>query len=249
MKHIFIAVLFILCLPAFSQVSGKVLYEEKMDLHRNIPEDRQEMKEMIPNYNTSMFELIFSADSSIYQRQKDAVESTPTTTSSGGPPMGMKWGKENRMVYKNLGDDKMVDSREFMQKQFLIRGFPTERKWKIGKGQKEILGYHCMEASFVIDSTTSLVTWFTPEIAVSNGPADYQGLPGLILGVDINDGWRTITATDVKLEPVDPSIIVVPTKGKEVTAEEFEKIRKEKMKEMHMQGGGGGGQQMIMIKQ
>jgi len=49
MKHIFIAVLFILCLPAFSQVSGKVLYEEKMDLHRNIPEDRQEMKEMIPN--------------------------------------------------------------------------------------------------------------------------------------------------------------------------------------------------------
>jgi hypothetical protein len=69
--------------------------------------------------------------------------------------------------------------------------------------------------------------------------------------IDINAGERVVTATELKTEGVDTSVIVAPTKGKEVTAEEFEQIRKEKMKEMGMQGQGGpGGPPMqIMIRQ
>ena len=32
--------------------------------------------------------------------------------------------------------------------------------------------------------------WYTPQIPVSNGPDDYQGLPGLIL--EINDGKKQL---------------------------------------------------------
>ncbi len=216
-----------------------------MDLHRNLPPDRQEMKDMIPHFNSTMYELIFSGDQSIYQRQKESEE-TEVSANSGGAQMTMRFGRENRIVYKNLAEDTMIDSRDFMQKQFLIQGPPTVRKWKIGTKQKEILGHKCMEANFRVDSVTTLVAWFTPEISNSNGPSDYQGLPGLILGIDINDGFRTITATDIKLDEVDTSLIIAPTKGKEVTAEEFEKIRQEKMKEMHLQNGGR--PQSIMIR-
>ena len=114
----------------------------------------------------------------------------------------MRFGRENRILYKNLAEDKIVDSRDFMQKQFLIKGFTSSRKWKIGKKQKQILTYNCLEASMRVDSATMLTAWFTPQIAVSNGPSDYQGLPGMILQIDINDGERTITATEVKLDDI-----------------------------------------------
>ncbi len=245
MKYIFIALAFCSSTLAFTQASGKVSYEEKFNLHKNLPPDRQEMKEMIPEYNTSQFELIFSGDASIYQPLKDA-ESADVNANNGGNQMMMRFGRENRIVYKNMTLDTMIESREFMQKQFLIVGPPTTRQWKIGTKRKEILGHQCMEADYRQDSTTSMIVWFAPDISASNGPSDYQGLPGLILGVDVNDGLRMINATSINLDPVDPSVIIAPTKGKEVTREEFDKIRKEKMQEMHMNNQGGPG--MIYVQ-
>ena len=192
---------------------------------------------MIPQFTSSKWELTFTDNESLYQPLKE-TELTGTNANQSG--QYMRFGRENRIVYKNLPGDEMTDSRDFMQKQFLIKGFVTSRKWKIGKKQKQILGYNCMEASCKIDSATIVTAWFSPQLAISNGPADYQGLPGMILQISINDGERTITATEVKLKDVDTSVIVEPTKGKEVTSDEFEKIREEKMKEMNLQHGGPG---------
>jgi GLPGLI family protein len=243
--------LFFICLAAChlylnAQDAGTVIYEQKIDLHRNLPADRQDMRDMMPQYNTSYFELLFSGNKSIYQPKKEE-EITETTTSTGGMTMRMRIGRENRTVFKDLGENRMVDSRDFMQKQFLITGPPTERKWKIGKNQKEILGYSCLEAFCQVDSATAVKAWFSTQIATSNGPSDYQGLPGMILQIDINDGERMLTATRISFDPPDPALITAPAKGKEVTAAEFEKIREEKMKEMNMQQGASGGHQMIMI--
>jgi GLPGLI family protein len=218
-----------------------------MDLHRNLPPEREEMKDMIPQFNTANFELVFSETQSIYQAKKEE-EISEVTSNTGGARMTMRFGRENRVVYKNLDNAEMIESRDFMQKQFLITGPLKDRKWKIGTKQKEILGYSCMEASFRVDSATSLVAWFTPQIALSNGPSDYQGLPGMILQINVNSGERMITATEILLDTVDTSLIIAPKKGKEVTAEEFEKIREEKMKEMGGQPGGPGRHQMIMIR-
>ncbi len=221
-----------------------------MDLHKNLPPERQDMKDMIPQFNIAKFELIYQGDESLYRAQKQ--EELPTTsTSPGGPPMGMRFGagRANRVVYKDLAKDTMIDSRDFMQKQFLITGPPKPRKWKIGTKHKEILGYNCLEASFREDSVTTMVAWFSPQLPVPNGPSDYQGLPGMILQVDVNDGLRMVTATEIKLDSVDTTVIIAPNKGKEVTPEEFEKIREEKMKEMGMQQGGPSGGHMFMIRQ
>ena len=249
MRYVLVSFLFLTSLSTFSQSAGMITYEEKMDLHKTLPPDRQDMKDMIPQYNTSLFELIFSGDESLY-RAKKIEEITETTTQGPGGPMSMRFGRPNRVVYKNLALDTMVDSRDFMQKQFLITGPPLHRKWKIGAKQKQILGYNCLEASVRMDSVTAIVAWFTPQLNVSNGPSDYQGLPGMILQIDVNEGTRMITATEIKLDSIDTSVMVAPNKGKEVTPEEFEKIREEKMKEMGMQHGGpGGGQQMMIIRQ
>jgi GLPGLI family protein len=247
MKNTLVTTLLFLAISVGAQNTGIITYEEKIDLHRTLPPDRQDMKDMIPQFNTTLFELIFSGDTSIYRAKKQEEMPATTSTSPGGPPGGpMRYGggRALRVVYKNLAADTMIDSRDFMQKQFLITGPPKARKWKIGTKQKQILGYNCMEASFRVDSATALVAWFAPQLPVSNGPSDYQGLPGMILQIDVNDGERMTTATEIALDSVDTSALVAPSKGKEVTPEEFEKIREEKMKEMGMQQGGPGGPPM-----
>ena len=229
-----------------AQTTGRIVYEEKMDLHRNLPPDREDMKDMIPQYNTMAFELFFNDSVTVYKAQKLA-EDPAVTSSTGNQRMMMRWGgRDTRVVYKHIPGNQLIDSRDFMQKQFLIKGPLDNRKWKITGKQKEILGQLCLSASTDIDTATHVVAWFAPQMAVFSGPSDYQGLPGMILQIDVNDGLRMITATDIVLEPVAPELLVAPTKGKEVTAEEFDKIREEKMKEMGM--GGGGPMQMTIIR-
>lgn len=234
MKYIFLACALFLTSFVFAQNYGTIIYEDKVDLHRNIPLERSAMKDMIPEFNISTWELIFSGDLSLYQRAKESTTALTPPAQSG---TYMRMNREERVVYKDLSEEKMIDSRDFMQRQFLIKGFTPTRKWKIGSKQKQILGYQCLEASFRADSTTLLTAWFTPQIGVQNGPADYQGLPGIILQMDINNGERTITATEIKLEKVDPVLFVAPTKGKEISGEEFEKLRQDKLKEMQSQPG------------
>src|SRR5512147_2821950 len=128
MKFISLFFLSILSTLSFAQTTGKVTYEEKVDMYRRIPPDRQEMKDMFPQYHTAKWELLYKGDESVYQHQKQE-EADVTTAQQGNTQMTMRFGgRENRVVYKNLADNKMIDSREFMQKQFLITGVPTERK-------------------------------------------------------------------------------------------------------------------------
>ena len=223
---------------SFRQTVGKIVYEEKVDMYRHIPEDRQDIRNRVPQYHSAKWDFIFNDDESVYMRHK--AEEAEYTSTQGNTQMTMRFGRDQRVVYKNVVENKMIDSRTIMDKQFLITGQPTVRKWKIGKNSKDIKGYNCLEASFQQDSVTNIKAWFTPQIAQFNGPADYQGLPGMILELDFNDGERVLTASEIKFEGADTSLIVAPTKGKEVTPEEFEAIRQEKMKEMGMQGGPGG---------
>lgn len=231
MKYILLLLTFLSVLNLEAQFKGTIIFEERVDLHRNLPPEKEELKTMIPEFNTAKWELIFIGDESIYQPLKEKELTGASANQSG---YYMRFGREKRTLYKNMADDRIVDSRDFMQKQFLIKGFTSARKWKIGKRQKDIMGYKCMEASCEVDST-QVIAWFTPKINVSNGPSDYQGLPGMILQIDMNDGERLITATQIMLDSADASMLVIPTKGKEITSQEFEALRKEKMKEMNLQ--------------
>ena len=92
---------------------------------------------------------------------------------------------------------------------------------------------------------TILVTaWYTPQIPISDGPGNYWGLPGLIL--EINEGRTTILCSEIVMNPSEKVEIKAPTKGKEVTRKEYNKIMKKKMEEMremfrNRRGNRGGG--------
>src|SRR5688500_3092205 len=105
---------------AQSQTTGNILYEDKLDMHHSLPPEKEELKVMIPQFSSSKWELTFTDNESIYQPLKEA-ELTGTSANQSG--QFMRFGRENRIVYKHLSEDEMTDSRDFMQKQFLIKGF------------------------------------------------------------------------------------------------------------------------------
>jgi len=85
--------------------------------------------------------------------------------------------------------------------------------------------------------TETIVAWYTPMIPASHGPDDFGGLPGLILELSTNN--TTILCTKVVLNPQEAISIEEPTKGKEMTREEYAKTIEEKAKEMAERYGGG----------
>lgn len=85
-----------------------------------------------------------------------------------------------------------------------------------------------------------VVAWYTPQIPVNQGPGEYWGLPGLIL--EVNADRTTILCSKIVLNPEEKEDIKKPTKGQEVSRDEYNKIMKDKMEEMReMYGGNRGG--------
>lgn len=85
----------------------------------------------------------------------------------------------------------------------------------------------------------TVTAWYTPQIPVNNGPGEYWGLPGLIL--EINADRTTMLCSKIVLNPSEKEDIKKPSKGKEVTRDEYDTIMKEKMEEMREMYGGRGG--------
>ncbi|MDB5243490.1 MAG: hypothetical protein JWP57_4115, partial [Spirosoma sp.] len=62
-----------------------------------------------------------------------------------------------------------------------------------------------------------ITAWFAQDIPVSAGPERVNGLPGLILALDINDGDVVIEAVSVVFRPLTPSDLKLPKlKGKKI---------------------------------
>ena len=91
-------------------------------------------------------------------------------------------------------------------------------------------------------TTETITAWYTPMIPVGHGPDEFGGLPGLILELSTNN--TTMLCTKVVLNPKDAVVIDIPSKGKEVSREEYATILEEKAKEMaeQFQGSGRRGQ-------
>ena len=91
-----------------------------------------------------------------------------------------------------------------------------------------------MKATTILDGD-EITAWFTPEIPVPAGPADYYGLPGLVLAVERLD--ETIfLATSVDLNAPDPELLVPPDAGKLTSPEDFDRIVEEKVEEYKQNG-------------
>ncbi|MCC6726207.1 MAG: GLPGLI family protein, partial [Saprospiraceae bacterium] len=186
---------------------------------------------------------------SLYQDKQGTEEEGDTEISGGsdGAQFTMKIQRPDNKYYRNMADGTTIEYREFFGRYFLITDKAKMPAWKITGEQKKLLGYTCMKATMQVDSATNVVAWFTSQIPVGTGPSIHAGLPGLILEFNMNGDQRTIVASQIEFKSLSKGSLEKPSKGKEVTAEEFKKIEAEKMKEMGMEAGPDGGGAVRMI--
>ncbi len=244
MKHLFSLFLSFHLTVSFisAQKSGSIVYREtiKIDVPANVP---PQFRDQIPPEIKANKILVFSGSESIYKLGEQDASDEDVNMDGPGGAMRMRF--RNRAMsaddqtYKNLDEGFFADSKDFMGKQFLIEDQLMKYNWKVTGDKKQILSYMVMEATTMINDTTLVSAWFSPQIPVSNGPDVFGGLPGIILEVAYADGKRIMTASEVKLNDDMNDQISRPKKGKKVSREDFDKIRREKMKEMREQGGGG----------
>mgnify|MGYP000474649728 CR=1 FL=1 len=259
----------------FSQnIQGIATYksQRKMDIQLDSTMNdgmKEQIMAMLKKQSERTYFLEFTNDESQYKQE---VRLDDDSVIEGG---GMKLviagnGGGNDVLYKNLKENRYADQVEIFGKEFLIKDALENRDWVMGKETKNIGEYTCFKATYTTTRTVmvaesssdgenkevtfqeevTVTAWYTPQIPVKNGPANYGGLPGLIL--EVNDGSETILCSKIVLNPEKGLAIKEPTKGKVVTATEYEEIMEKKMKEMNEQFEGdgrreGGNQMRIRI--
>lgn len=217
---------------SFAQQQGVISYEVKINMHRRLPPDRQEMKQMVPEFSTSNELLFFNENASLY---KPLIEDEPEEFGNGTVQIKMQ--KPYFEFYSNKETQELITKKEFMGKNYLINDVVKVAPWKFSDEKKVIQGYECKQAYYKNEETNQLITaWYTPSIRPFLGPANYGTLPGAILALDINSEEQVFVATKIEFRELKNNELKIPKGGEVTTEEEFKKMRDEKIKQM---GGHG----------
>ena len=211
-------------------------------------EQKAKMNARLMKQFQKTFVLSFDKNTSIYKEEK-SLKAPSVMPSNGMNVMVMGNGGGNDVVYKNIKEQRFVNKTEIMSKLFLIKDDLPKYDWKLSGETKSIGKYTCYKATYTreeertnmslengevtekkekVDVVTT--AWYTPQIPVSNGPGDYNGLPGLIL--EVREGNRTVICSEIVMNPKEKIVIEEPTKGKKVTQAQYRKIMDKKTKEM-----------------
>lgn len=232
------ATLFLPIILSAQNNEGIILYEEKVNVHRSLPPDAEDMKAMIPEFRTHQSELLFNATESLYRNIEEEEDEPPTE--GGGVVMRIQ--RPEATFYRNFITHRKADYREFFGKNYLIEDTLAGGNWKMTGETKQVLGYNCMKANTTDTVRKREITaWFTDAITLSSGPLQFGQLPGLILEVDINNGEIVVSAKKTEFKKLKKGELEAPKKGEKITEAEFQKLMAERLRE-------NGGRPMRIIR-
>ena len=247
--HLVLVVLGLGLAAPVSAQSGTVTYVHTLRFDIDLPPEFEQFAQYMPESVTTTYSMDFSEAASL-TKAVIAEASLPDGAdfAGDGGNIKMKFSSgsgddASTATYVDLDEGIYVEQREFLGRTFLITGSLPELAWKLSGEEGQMLDRHVMKATAMMD-TIAVEAWFTPEIPASLGPAEYGGLPGLILMLSVGEGQQLYEASEINLDTMPA--ITPPGEGRDVTREEFEALVAERMKD-RVQGLGG--DMRIMIRQ
>ena len=180
--------------------------------------------------------LYFTSEASLYDvssLEKEAAsipqQKVEFFASYGKPPKPAL-----KSLYIDFQEESKVSLQEFMTREFLVESSLDNKGWKLDPTRKKIGEYICMKATMNLEGDT-VTAWFAPELPVPAGPAEYYGLPGVVLAVE-RLGETVLMATSIDLSPPPAELLVKPESGKKTSPEAFDRIVEEKVEEFKKNG-------------
>lgn len=222
---------------------GIVLYEESRVLLT--PEKRKQIEEQMPDpairemvfkrlegNSKSDMALAFNDVMSCYQAQNVEEKDNDPRVKSMGSTVG-------KTFFKNLRSSMYTSQENVMGKPFVVEDTLKKINWKLTGDSKQFGKLNCQKAIATIGKY-EVEAWFAMEIPVSSGPANYWGLPGLIIELKEKNG-RTFTFKEFINEKPNESQMSLPKEGKKVSQKEYDNILAQKTKELTGGSGTGSG--------
>lgn len=259
-------IIFSLTTTFAQEFQGKAYYMSKNKMDPNFgenipPERKQRIMERMKSNLEKNYELDFNSTASLFYEE----ERLDNSGGNGRFNFLSFMSPFQGILHKEFAAKTFTNRVELFGKIFLIKDSLPQSKWVLSGESKQIGNYTVYKATMSREvpqevfqfgrqstedskpkmKTVNITAWFTPQIPVSTGPNKHGGLPGLILEINTNN--TTLLCTKVVMNPMEKMKIKVPSKGTVVTADEYSKIRTEKIAEMREvfrrnRGQGGGGQ-------
>ena len=135
-------------------------------------------------------------------------------------------------IYIDMAKDSVFAQKYIVDKLFLVKDKYTPYNWTLTKEKKKINGKECTKAT--VSGNIPITAWFCTEIPLNVGPLGYLGLPGIIMQLD-TPTYSYVLQEMVNLK--DVPTFEVPTKGKVISQDEFNKLEAEKIKSRGTEAG------------
>lgn len=235
---------------------GKAIYKSKSKMQlgnwgaRMSEAQKKQVAARLKNRLEKTYILTFNMQEAMFL-EDDKIDAISGATDS--------WGSyfSRGHQYKNVKENKLIQAQEFYGKRFLVKDDLYKINWKMGTESKKIGQYTCYKAKAFVpkieldwynfswsdlrnknndnteNSEENLIVveaWYTPQIPVSQGPAEFWGLPGLIL--EVSSGNTTLLCTEIEINNTQQIAIAPPSKGTEITKIDYNSTVKKKMVEM-----------------
>jgi len=213
----------LIAMPVCAQytVQGKIEFERKSNLHRQLDDMMdddnriwlEKFKAQAPKFSSSYFDYYFNQNSSLYKPGRETEN-----------PLKGFWGSApaaSNIVYTDFKNQRVNAAKKVFEENFLVQDSIRKLQWKILDEVRIIANYKCRKAVSKICDSVYIVAFYTEDIMVSGGPESFGGLPGMILELAIPRLYTTWIATNVEIVAPKPEEMKAPEKGKKVTQKEM----------------------------
>jgi len=242
MKKNILLVLFIFSISsAFSQIkSGQIKYQASIDtteIFKKVRENNKKRKKnkfdknfnyldrLIKGSTPINFYLVFNEkECNFYYTELD----NELKNEGKKKPNFVKIQTDSKSLYYANNETKEIYKQSLLFDKIII--VMDKVDWKLTTETKKIGNYTCYKAlATKIDEGRTgiikrpIVAWYTPEIPVSFGIQDFQGLPGLTLELSVGETFYK--ATEINLNP-KKEVRIKKLKGKKVPYKKYNRALK-----------------------
>ena len=153
-------------------------------------------------------ELINSQGKSLAKKYRISNLSANALNKNNEPQRIITRGSDTIYTYKEFDKNKLFSEEKIFTKIFNVKDSLHLFEWNIENDTISILGYKCYKAKTKFRGREFEV-FFTNEITLPDGPAKYNGLPGLILKVSIVNSSSIYSIIATKITKSDKNTEII----------------------------------------